>query len=125
MDIIVVGGGIFGVTAALERRRRGHAVSLFDPGPLPHPDASSTDISKAIRMDYGSDELYAALAEEALAGWDLWNERWGERLYHEDGVLFLSSDRMRPGGFEHDSFHLLRGRGHRLERLDPEALRHR
>jgi len=121
----VVGAGVFGVAAALDLRRRGWQVALLDPGPLPHPDASSTDISKAIRMDYGSDDLYAALAEEALAGWDRWNERWGERLYHEDGVLFLSSGKMRRGGFEHDSFHLLRGRGHRLDRLDPESLRRR
>ena len=57
-SIIVVGAGIFGVTAAIELRRWGYAVSLFDPGPLPHPHAASTDISKVIRMDYGADEIY-------------------------------------------------------------------
>jgi glycine/D-amino acid oxidase-like deaminating enzyme len=29
---------------------------------------------------------------------------------------------MAPGGFEHDSFHLLRSRGHRPERLDAGAI---
>ena len=30
-DIIVVGAGIIGITAALELRRRGHLVTLLDP----------------------------------------------------------------------------------------------
>jgi glycine/D-amino acid oxidase-like deaminating enzyme len=62
---IVIGAGIFGVTTAIELRRRGWAVTLTDPGPLPHPDAASTDVSKAIRMDYGSDEHYMEMMEEA------------------------------------------------------------
>ncbi|MFT5145105.1 MAG: glycine/D-amino acid oxidase-like deaminating enzyme, partial [Thalassolituus oleivorans] len=36
-DILIIGGGVFGVTAALELRARGYSVSLVDPGPLPHP----------------------------------------------------------------------------------------
>lgn len=120
--IAVVGGGVFGTAAALELRRRGHEVTLLDPGPLPREAAASTDITKAIRMDYGHDELYMRLAEEALAGWDRWNARWGESLYHEDGFLFLSSAPMAPGGFEHDSYELLLKRGHRPERLDAASL---
>ena len=52
--ILVIGAGMFGVTAALELKKRGHEVTLIDPGPLPHPEASSTDISKVVRPDYGS-----------------------------------------------------------------------
>ncbi len=122
---IVVGAGIYGVTAALELARRGFAVTLTDPGPIPHPLASSTDISKVIRLDYGADEAYMALMEEALAGWDAWNRSWGERLYHEDGFLLLSREGMRPGGYEHESFALLQKRGHAPERLDAAALRAR
>lgn len=120
--IVVAGAGVFGVTAALELRRRGHDVSLCDPGPLPRDVAASTDISKAIRMDYGEDELYMRMAEEAFAGWDAWNARWGEPLYHEDGFLFLTSAPMAPGGFEHESFRLLEERGHRPERLGSREL---
>ena len=47
--VIVVGAGINGVTAAIELKKRGHEVVLVDPGPLPHPLAASTDISKAVR----------------------------------------------------------------------------
>ena len=57
-EFIIVGAGIFGVTTAIELRERGYTVSLVDPGPLPHPLAASTDISKVIRMEYGADEQY-------------------------------------------------------------------
>ena len=96
-SVIVVGAGIFGVTAALELRRRGHPVSLFDPGPLPHPNAASTDITKVIRMDYGADALYTALMEEAFPGWDAWNREWPSPLYHETGFVIMARGAMRPG----------------------------
>jgi sarcosine oxidase len=118
----VVGAGVFGVSAAIELKHRGGPVTLLDPGPVPRDVAASTDITKAVRMDYGRDELYMRMAEDSLEGWDRWNARWGEPLYHEDGFLFLSSVPMEPGGFEHDSFVLLRKRGHRPERLDAAAI---
>lgn len=52
-DLIVIGAGIFGMTAALELKRRGYKTAVFDPGPIPHPLAASTDVSKVIRMADG------------------------------------------------------------------------
>ena len=108
--ILVIGGGIFGVTAALELRARGEDVTLVDAGPIPSPLAESTDISKAVRMDYGADETYAAEMETALEGWRAWNSRWPAPLFHEEGVTYLCKGSMRPGGFEHDSFAILQKR---------------
>jgi glycine/D-amino acid oxidase-like deaminating enzyme len=125
MRAVVAGGGIFGVTASLALRRRGHAVTLIDPGPLPHPLAESTDISKVVRLDYGADEEYTALAERALDGWRRWNAGWQAPLFHETGLAFLARDPMRPGGFEHDSFALLSRRGHACEQLDGAAIARR
>lgn len=124
-DFLVVGAGIFGVASALELRRRGHAVALVDPGPLPHPLAASTDVSKIVRMEYGSDEEYMALVETAIDGWERWNEELGETLYHPTGVAMLTRSAMAPGGFEHESFRLLLARGHRPERLDAAAIARR
>ncbi|MBI1785871.1 FAD-dependent oxidoreductase [Candidatus Sumerlaeota bacterium] len=124
-SVVVVGGGIFGVTGALELRRRGWNVTLLDPGPIPHPLASSTDISKVIRMDYGADDFYTDLMEESLRRWDAWNRQWGEKLYHEDGFLIMSSRRMEPDGFEYESFVRINPRGYRLERIDSDQLRRR
>ncbi|MBI1801846.1 MAG: FAD-dependent oxidoreductase [Chloroflexi bacterium] len=124
-SVIVVGAGIFGVTAALELRRRGYRVSLFDPGPLPHAQAASTDISKVIRMDYGADDLYLSLMEKAFAGWDEWNRRWDEPPYHETGFLLLARRAMAPGSFEHDSYSLLTQHGHRPQRVNADTLQQR
>jgi glycine/D-amino acid oxidase-like deaminating enzyme len=120
--ILIAGGGIFGVTAALALRERAHEVTLVDPGPLPHPLAESTDISKVVRIDYGADEDYTLLGERALEGWRTWNARWPVPLFHETGVTFLSRAPMQPGGFEYESYALLRRRGHALERLDGDAI---
>jgi len=124
-DIAVVGAGVFGVTAALALRERGADVTLIDPGPLPHPNASSTDISKAVRADYGNDVHYTAMMEEAFVGWRSWNERFERPLFHETGMMFLSSVPLEPGAFEHESYALLHKRGHALERLDARAIQQR
>jgi glycine/D-amino acid oxidase-like deaminating enzyme len=126
---VIVGGGVFGLTAALELRARGYDVRLFDPGPLPHPRAASTDISKVIRMEYGPDETYMALMEEARRGWLAWNEEWMtegvDRIYHETGVLMICRAPMGGGGFEHESWRMLLRRGHAPERLEAPAIAER
>lgn len=122
MRTLVIGGGVFGVTAALELHSRGCEVTLVDPGPLPHPLAESTDISKIVRSDYGADEDYTRLAERALDGWLRWNATWRTPRYHQTGVAFLTREPMQPGSFEHASYTLLARRGHRVERLDAAAI---
>jgi glycine/D-amino acid oxidase-like deaminating enzyme len=120
--VLVIGGGIFGVTAALELHARGCDVTLVDPGPLPHPLAESTDISKIVRCDYGADEDYTLLGERALDGWRRWNATWRTPRFHETGVMFLTRRPMQPGSFEHASYTLLARRGHHVERLDAAAI---
>src|SRR5512140_1949021 len=112
MHVVVVGSGIFGVTGALELARGGHRVTLFDAVSIPHPLAESTDVSRAVRMDYGADELYTAFMETALERWRGWNNELGETLFHETGTMFVTRSPMAPGGFEHESFAMLRRRGH-------------
>ncbi len=119
---IVVGAGINGVVAAIELRKREHEVVLVDPGPLPHPLAASTDISKAVRAAYGADEDYTALAEQSREIWRRWNVEFGVELYHEIGFLFMRQRQMQPGDFEYESFKLLEQRGHQIERISSKQL---
>lgn len=122
-ETLVVGAGAFGVAAALELRRRGHRVTLVDPGPLPHPAASSTDINKFVRMDYGADDLYTDLGAMALERWDRWNAEWPVAPYRESGLLVLAGRAMAAGSFEYDSFVRVAARGAAPERLDaPSSL---
>jgi len=125
MRTIIVGGGINGVAAAIELKKRGHQVTLIDPGPLPHPLAASTDISKAVRAAYGADDDYTELAERSIRTWRQWNDELGVKLYHEVGFLFLCKRTMEPGHFEYESFQRLERRGHKVERLNPARLRER
>ena len=124
-QVLVAGAGVFGLTAAIELKQRGYAVTLLDPGPVPHPLAASTDISKLIRMDYGPDADYLVAMEEALVRWRRWNAAWPEPLFHETGVAFLVSTAMTPGGYEYDSWQMALAHGHRPERLDSHQIRQR
>src|SRR4030095_706826 len=120
--VIVVGAGINGVTAAIELKKRGHEVVLVDPGPLPHPLAASTDISKAVRAAYGADEDYTTLAERSIKLWRQWNEEFGIKLYHEVGVMFVRRQKMGPGDFEHESLKLLEKRRVKVARMNTPQL---
>jgi glycine/D-amino acid oxidase-like deaminating enzyme len=125
VDYLVVGAGAFGAAAALELARRGHSVALVDPGPLPHPEASSTDISKVVRMDYGDDAFYSQLAEVSLERWHEWNDRAGHTLYHESGFVLMKQGAMTKGGFEFDSRDVLAAMGYPVQRLDGDTLHRR
>jgi glycine/D-amino acid oxidase-like deaminating enzyme len=120
--VIVVGAGVNGVTTGIELRKRGHKVILVDPGPLPHPLAASTDISKAVRAAYGADEEYTELAERSISLWRKWNIEFGVELYHEVGVMFVRQQKMKPGDFEYESFKTLEQRGHKIERMNSAQL---
>jgi glycine/D-amino acid oxidase-like deaminating enzyme len=118
VTVIVVGAGINGVTSAIELRKRGHKVVLVDPGPLPHPLAASTDISKAVRAAYGPDEDYTALSDRCIPIWREWNAKFGIELYNETGVLFVCKQKMQPGDFEFESARVLEKLGHPIEPFD-------
>lgn len=100
-------------------------MALVDPGPLPHPLAASTDISKAVRAAYGPDEDYTALADRCIPIWREWNKKFGTRLYHETGVLFVCKQPMRPGDFEYESARVFEKHGHRFEPFDPATFHQR
>lgn len=120
--VLILGGGCFGLTAAIELRARGWQVTLIDQGSLPHPDAASTDISKVVRMDYATDEQHTAMGERSIDLWQQWNARWKENLYHETGFLVMSRFPLSPRGFEHDSLIYLSKRGRSLRRTSTEML---
>ena len=122
---LVIGGGAFGLTAALELNGRGWNVTVAEATAIPAPRASSTDISKLMRMDYGADRFLTEIAGVAMAGWDAWNARWDRPLFHREGFLLLSRAPLVPGRYEFDSRATLAAAGQAVETLDKVELSRR
>ncbi len=118
MKIGIVGAGVFGLAAAIELSSRGHAVSVFDRGAPPYENASSTDVSKAIRRTWyaGDNDTYVELVERAALRWREWERRSGESFYHRTGGLGVVGS-FEPGDPMHSSAEYLRGRGAEIEVL--------
>ena len=76
-----------------------------------------------MRSDYGTDAIYTEMGEAAIAGWKKWNAEFRTELYHEDGFLVMTTEPMKPGGFESDSFEFQTARGHKLLRKQRDDLK--
>jgi sarcosine oxidase len=86
MKIIVVGGGIAGLSSAWALTKRGHRVTLIEQGPIPNPLSASGDHHRIIRRAYGAATGYGRAITEAYSAWD---EMWGD----------LGSSHYDPRGF--------------------------
>ena len=118
-EVIVGGAGIFGLTSAIELRKRGYDVAVMNPETIPHFLGSSTDISKAVRMEYGSDIQYFEMAEESIRIWTEWNKEFGEELYCNVGFLMLGQEKLDSPrqAFESTSLAELINHGYKVEQL--------
>ena len=126
MNIAVIGAGVFGLAAAIELRARGHEVTVFEKGTVPHPDASSTDVSKGIRRTWyaGDNETYVELVERAAAQWRAWEERLDTTFYYQVGGLIILES-LKPGEPMHASVDFLRSRGAEVKVLSAAEARKR
>ena len=73
--VLIVGGGIAGLSTAWGLVRRGFTVELFEQGPVPNPVASSFDEHRITRHAYGELEGYGEMMPGAFA---VWAAMWGD-----------------------------------------------
>ena len=95
MSVLIVGGGIVGLSTAYWLVKAGLGVTVVEQGPIPNPLASSTDHHRLIRFAYGDRAGYAARIPEAFAAWRaIWADlpRPEGHYYVETGVLSLSTE---------------------------------
>lgn len=88
-DLIVVGGGVFGLSTALEAGRRRRQTLVVDRRAVPNAIAASYGPSRKIRSTY-LDPHYTGLALEAMAGWRQIEAETGKELYVAAGNLNVS-----------------------------------
>ena len=112
--VVVVGAGAFGGWTALALLRRGARVTLLDAWGPGNSRASSGGETRVIRATYGPRAVYTRMAARALALWKEHERRWGRKLYHPIGVLWLveSDDQ-----YERAALPLLADAGVPFERL--------
>jgi sarcosine oxidase/L-pipecolate oxidase len=90
--ILIIGGGLFGLTTALELRKRGYEnITVLDRTLPPAQDASSIDISRLVRPDY-ADPFYSRIAYEAMV---LWGKEWGQ-YFHRSGLALIARADSHP-----------------------------
>lgn len=94
-DLLVVGGGLMGLSTAWAAAKRGKRVTLLDPRPLVNEHNASNDESKVFRLAYGAQRGYVTLAKRALLGWRALEDESGRALLHQTGLLMFGPE----GGF--------------------------
>ena len=75
MNIIIVGGGIMGLSTARSLAQTGHRITVVERCALPNPLASSSDHHRIIRFMYGDRHGYAEMVAQAFPAWErLWRD---------------------------------------------------
>jgi glycine/D-amino acid oxidase-like deaminating enzyme len=120
--IAVVGAGAFGGWTALWLRRRGCRVTLLDAWGPGNSRASSGGESRVIRGVYGPDRIYVDWVVRSLAVWRESEARWGIRLYHPTGVLWMFSG---SDAYARAAIPLLADAGLRVDELALDEARRR
>ncbi|MBI4386608.1 MAG: FAD-dependent oxidoreductase [Elusimicrobia bacterium] len=89
-DIVIVGGGIVGVSSAYYLARKGYRVALLDQYDIPNEWSSSGDHAQIFRYTYGKDVFYTELAARSLVLWKEFQKEVREDLYLGAGVMDLA-----------------------------------
>lgn len=113
--ILIVGAGVFGLSLALELKKRGYQdVTVLDRYMPPVVDGSSVDISRVIRVDY-ADQLYSKMAREAHKGW---TTEYKDH-YYPSGFVMLS--RKEGNSYIEKALEVSKSLGQRLDEYSDAA----
>lgn len=124
-DILIIGGGAFGISSAIELAKRKFSIGLINPDSIPHHLAASTDISKVVRIEYGSDKEYCDMGAICIERWHEWNKILGENIYHEVGLTMLCREdfESEKQKFERSGMEYLTEHGYEFEKLNRKSLK--
>ncbi len=121
--VAVIGAGAFGGWTALCLLRRGARVTLLDAWGPGNSRASSGGETRVIRGTYGPNQPYTKMAARAAKLWREHEKKWGRRLLHPIGVLWMAAE--GDDQFERGSIVELRDAGIRFEELSQAEMKRR
>lgn len=122
MKIIIIGGGIVGLSSARAARDRGHDVLLLERRTVPHENSASWDSHRMIRHHYAGMAGYTRMVDEAFPAWGrLWADL-GETHYTQTGVIAIG---VTPGDYAHQTLETFRETGTPHRVIYGEELRER
>ncbi len=84
-DVIVVGGGVMGTSAALAVARRGHRVTLLEQFAIGHDRGSSHGASRILRYAYFEGPNYARMVQQVAPMWRAIESDTDSELMHRCG----------------------------------------
>ena len=88
-DVIVVGGGVVGVSTAYVLAGRGKRVLLLERYAPAHQHGSSHGDSRMFRFDY-EENVYVEMASRAFRFWEDLAKRLGRPLFRQTGICNLA-----------------------------------
>lgn len=87
MRIGIVGAGIMGASTAWNLAKAGCNVTLIDQGPMPHPQAASSDENRLMRRIYPGQPGYAQRVDDAILAWERLWQAIGQSHFIRNGGL--------------------------------------
>lgn len=97
-DVVVIGGGVIGVSAAYHLARKGHSVALVEKG---HVGAEQSSRNWGWCRQQGRARAEIPLAREALRLWDEMQADSGQDAgFRRTGVLFMTKDPAEVAAWE-------------------------
>ncbi|XP_071501889.1 peroxisomal sarcosine oxidase-like [Diadema antillarum] len=116
-DVVVVGGGIMGLSSAYHSVRIGKKTLLLEQFPSLHSRGSSHGGSR-ITCFANQDSHYQRLLEEAYPLWEALEKDTDTEIYRETGMLFVSME--MDEGYGARTLQAMRSSPYRCEKIDQE-----
>lgn len=107
-DVVIVGGGITGLSTAYYLMKRGKRVAVLEQHQVGNPFGASGDHGRTFRLTYGKDTFYSDLAVRSLALWKELQKDAREELFLPIGMLDLAAG---SGAYEEQCYQALKGMG--------------
>lgn len=117
--VLIIGGGIVGLSVARAAIHSGHGVTLLEQGELPNVNGASHDAHRMIRFPYGAAEGYTRMVADAFPAWDrLWQDL-GVAHFEDSNSLTIS---LADGDYAAQSAATLQRLGYPHEIIDRAAV---